>query len=428
MDQKTEAKIRKKNMKLYPIYQMFGLDFMFYYVIELLFFVQVKGLSTADVVLLQAFYAGFLIFMQFVVVIIASKITKKQSMILGNILDLMYILVIIFGTHFWIFVIAKLIVAIGVSIRNITEATFLNSTIPETKAHGDIFTKIDGKGYAKFSYLMAFTTAIAGFLFDVNPYIPMVLCVSCKLFAIIVASKFEDLEDEKQNKYNKEQATSKMTLEDIKDGFKFVLKSRRLKALLLIIAVIWGLLCMQYTYKTALLKDIGISVGVLGVIEAFIELVKGVYSTKANQFNKKYSNSLLTTIALSITFTLILSGMITLMNIDYKIQAIFITILCTIIYVFKGVYQVIKKRYLANFVKEDTLFKVYAANSIIDNVVKMIIAYIASVILNFMNIRYANLFIGIIFTIVVILISLYMKSRVGLKPEEYGENDVEIIK
>lgn len=37
MDKKTKAKIRKNNMKLYPIYSMFGLDFMFYYVIELLF-------------------------------------------------------------------------------------------------------------------------------------------------------------------------------------------------------------------------------------------------------------------------------------------------------------------------------------------------------------------------------------------------------
>ena len=50
MDQRTKAIIKKRNMKLYPIYEMFGLDFMFYYVIELLFFMQVKGLTAADVV------------------------------------------------------------------------------------------------------------------------------------------------------------------------------------------------------------------------------------------------------------------------------------------------------------------------------------------------------------------------------------------
>lgn len=82
MDEKTKAIMKKRNMKLYPIYEMFGLDFMFYYVIELLFFMQVKGLTAADVVLLESFYAAFAIVMQFVVVIIANKIGKKKSIVL----------------------------------------------------------------------------------------------------------------------------------------------------------------------------------------------------------------------------------------------------------------------------------------------------------------------------------------------------------
>lgn len=102
--------------------------------------------------------------------------------------------------------------------------------------------------------------------------------------------------------------------------------------------------------------------------------------------------------------------------------------MCTIIYIFKGVYQIIKKRYMANFVKPDTLVQIYSANSIIDNLVRMMVSYIASVTLNFMNIRYAILFIGAVFTGVVLLISLYMKSRVGLKPENYDEKDVEVVK
>ena len=151
MDQKTKAKIKKNNMKLYPIYEMFGLDFMFYYVIELLFFTQVKGLDVADVVLLESFYAAFAIIMQFVVVILANKIGKKKSIVLGNVLNLIELLMIIFGNHFAIFVVAKAINAMAFGLKNISESTFLNSTIPETKRHGHIFTKIDGKGYSKYS-------------------------------------------------------------------------------------------------------------------------------------------------------------------------------------------------------------------------------------------------------------------------------------
>lgn len=423
MEQKTKAIMRKRNMKLYPIYEMFGLDFMFYYVIELLFFMQVKGLTAADVVLLESFFAAFSIFMQLIVVTLPNKIGKKNSIVLGNVLNLVGILTILLGNHFSLFVIAKAIKAMGFGLKAVSESTFLNSTLPKTKRQGEIFTKIDGKGYAKYSYFRAISTLIAGFLFEVNPYIPMFLCAICILFATIIAINFNEIEEGV-----KEKTEQKGSFDKVKKGFIFIFQSKRMKALLFMIAMIWALLCVESTYRTALLKDIGISAGMIGMINAFTEIIKGMYAAKANEFNKKYSNHLLTIIALSITFSMIINGCITLINIDYRIQAMVITVLCTIIYIFKGVYQIIKKRYMANFMKSDTLVQIYSINSIVDNLVRMLVSYIASVVLNFMNIRYATLFIGAVFTGVVCLISLYMKSRVGLKPEEYDEKDVEVIK
>lgn len=121
-------------------------------------------------------------------------------------------------------------------------------------------------------------------------------------------------------------------------------------------------------------------------------------------------------------------GVITLVPINFRIQALIIIVTSTFIYILKGVYQVIKKRYMANFMKENTLTQIYSVNSIIDNLVRMLVSYIASVILNFMNIRYASMFMGILLTILVFIVSLYMKSRVGLNPEDYDETDVEIVK
>lgn len=422
MEQRTKAIMRKRNMKLYPIYEMFGLDFMFYYVIELLFFMQVKGLAAADVVLLESFFAAFAIVMQFVVVIIANKIGKKKSIVLGNALNLLELTMIIFGNHFGVFIMAKVINAMGFGLKNVSEATFLNSTLPKTKRKGEIFTKIDGKGYARYSYFKATSTLIAGFLFDVNPFIPMFLCATCLIFTIIIAMNFNEIEETEDKK---EQNNS---IQNVKQGFLFIFKSKRLKALLIMIAMIWALLCVEATYKTALLENIGISAGMIGMINAFTEIIKGMYAAKANEFNKKYSNRLLTIIALSITFSMMINGCITLINIDYRIQAMVITVLSTLIYISKGVYQLIKKRYMANFVKSDTLVQIYSVNSIVDNLVRMLVSYVASVTLNFMNIRYATLFVGVVFTGVVLLISLYMKSRVGLKPEEYDERDVEVVK
>lgn len=302
MEQETKAKVRKKNMKLYPIYEMFGLDFMFYYVIELLFFTQVKGLTVANAVLLDSFFAIFAIISQFVVIFIANKIGKKRGLLLGNILNLLQLLIIIFGNHFVIFTIAKAISAIAFGLKNITESTFLNSTIPETKRKGEIFTKIDGKGYARYSYFKAITTLISGFLFEINPYIPFLLCITCVIITIIIAMNFKEVKEEKDKQDN----IATNVLQKVTNNFSFIFKSKRLRALLIMIAMIWALLCIQSTYNTALLKDIGISAGMIGLISALMELIKGLYSTKANDFNKKYSNTLLTRIALTISVIMII--------------------------------------------------------------------------------------------------------------------------
>ena len=42
MEEKKLAKIRKNNMKLYPIYKMIGLDWIFYYGVKVLFLTRSK--------------------------------------------------------------------------------------------------------------------------------------------------------------------------------------------------------------------------------------------------------------------------------------------------------------------------------------------------------------------------------------------------
>lgn len=55
MEEKKLAKIRKSNMKLYPIYKMIGLDWIFYYGVRVLFLSGVKNIEPADLYYLQHF-------------------------------------------------------------------------------------------------------------------------------------------------------------------------------------------------------------------------------------------------------------------------------------------------------------------------------------------------------------------------------------
>lgn len=74
-------------MKLYTIYQMIGLDFIFYYGIEVLFLSQAKGISDANIVLSSSIYAMFHILLQMPMMIIVNKIGKRKSILLRKCIE-----------------------------------------------------------------------------------------------------------------------------------------------------------------------------------------------------------------------------------------------------------------------------------------------------------------------------------------------------
>ena len=99
MEEKKLAKIRKNNMKLYPIYKMIGLDWIFYYGIRILFLTQVKNISPANIVASGSFYAFCYILFQIPNNIIVEKIGKRNSIVLGQFLNLISMCMILYSLY-----------------------------------------------------------------------------------------------------------------------------------------------------------------------------------------------------------------------------------------------------------------------------------------------------------------------------------------
>lgn len=95
MEEIELRKRRKRNMKLYPIYEMIGLDFMFYYGIRVLFLSQIKGITDADIVFASSIYAFFMIIFQVPIAIFVDKVGKRRALVTGNILNALCIFLIL---------------------------------------------------------------------------------------------------------------------------------------------------------------------------------------------------------------------------------------------------------------------------------------------------------------------------------------------
>lgn len=415
-----EAHLRKHNMKLYTLYVIFGSDLLFYYGVKILFFSQVKHISDADIVFLSTVFAlaslVSLVFANFV----NNKTSNRKTLIIGDVINAISMLVLIIGNGFVQMAIAEMLNAVAFALKNISTGPMLEESIPKTDKKSEIFSRIDGKAYFKYCIFSAIATVVAGFLYNVNPYVPMILCLICTVISGIISFNFKEISKEQRNK----QKDLIKVVKELKEGFTYTIKSKRIRALLLALGFMWGIFILYMTYQTTLLKNMNISAASIGVIAMFLEIIKGYGGRFANQYNKKLKNKSLTILALTVSISFIIAGMGSLLNIPFVIQIVIILAAFITIDTIRGLYMVLYKKYDNNFSNVKILPTIYTMTNIYWNLERVIITAIGSFVLTIVDVKYGFIVMGVIFIVTTILISTYMKTRVGLKTEEYSKEDL----
>ena len=88
-----------------------------------------------------------------------------------------------------------------------------------------------------------------------------------------------------------------------------------------------------------------------------------------------------------------------------------------------GIFYTIIDRYFRNFTNKDIDTKIFAVKNLFVNLVSALMGIIASFLLSKMSTAYCLIILGVVFTILYILMGKYMKTRVGLRPEEYSKQE-----
>lgn len=422
METNEETQImRKRNMKLFPTYKKLSGDYLFYYTIDFLFLTQIKHISGADVVLASSMRAIFGIFLQIPANILVEFLGRKNSIILGNILNCIYMVMFMISGNLSDLILAKFVSSLAKSIKDIAEPSLLNSSIPPSKYKGSIFAKINAKGKSGYYIIGAISRMIAGFLFEINGYLP-IICSLIVLIIVSIISMFY-IEPIKKYKNNKSELNIKNQVKDIEEGLKFILKSERLKALILATALITSLLDILLNYQTSLWQEVKVPAYLIGFIAAVISLSSAYGSKKQQNFHERFKNKSIVTLALMTSVSTLISGIVGLKAEQYSILLIIIGVTFIVARYAHGMFYTIIDRYFRNFTNKDIDTKIFAVKNLFVNLVSAIMGIMASFLLDKMSTAYCMIVIGIIFTIIYILMGKYMKNRVGLKPEEYSKEE-----
>ena len=433
MEQKINPKICKRNMKLFPLYRAISFDYLFFYTINFLFLTQIKNISPSAVVLEDAFYSLFIIIFQIPAALLIDIIGRKKSMLLGNLSNVIYILLLLLSDSLFDLIIAEIFASIAFSLKDVSDLSLLNESIPQASTKSRIFAKLTSKGLSGYFILNSISLMISGFLYTINGYLPIIISLCIVILSFLISTAFIDPISEnikenndklKKSKKDNVKETFKTSIQDLINSFKYILSSKRLRSLILFSSIMYGVITVLASYQVSLLEEIGLPASVIGIIVAFLEITASISSKKQEQFHNKFRNKSLSVLGITVSLACILAGFAGYINNNIYIVSIIAIFALTVKYIVVGIYQILIDKYYRNFTTEDIDSKIFSAKSLFNSISSTILGIIASILIGITNTKNSIIIIGFIFLLLFIIAIKYMKSRLGLHPDEYDKNEI----
>ena len=426
----TLEKNKKHNLKLYFLYKAFSWDLLFYYAISFMFLNAYKGLSAAEIIFADSFYPFFKVLLQIPATLFVEKTDKRTGLIVVNLALFVYVLFVLGCHSMYIMIIGNIFMALGFVLKNLCESNLIYDSLPKSNKKQKIFSKIDGKSSAAYYVLEALSCGASGFLYNINPNIPIIACLLCTLFSVILSHLFIEVEDitnpdENHIKIKNARIGLKKYIRDLKNAFKFIFSSPRLKSLIYFNAIFMAIIYLLISYRRSLLSEMGVSAQNIGLIFAVLELLSSIASAYTSKINKKLKNKSLTYLSLYFIFSIIVSGLVVVLTVPHNVELSIVILMLAIQFLAKGPYYTLIKQYLSSFSSSTMRIKIFSANNLIEGIITGIISFIGSWLLLFTDTAHASIIIGCSSFVIVIILLEYMSSRVGLDPEKYTKKDIE---
>lgn len=421
MSNTKEIQDRKLNARLYPIYKMISWDLLFYYSIIYLFLTQAKHFSASQVLLGEAVFTASCLVLQIPIGLIIDKFGKKNSLVFANICMCIFSFMLIIIKSYNQLLIAYFIDAIGFVIKGVCETNILYDSLPKGKKRGGLYSALDGLGASRYYIVDAITSLIAGFTYVISPYFPIVLCLIGNILTTILATRFRHTQmpdDEKEIKIG-----VKKYFRELKEAIKFSKNSKRMLCLLIFFGLISGLLYNMTTLRSGVLEQIQLPEQYFGIVFAASQIAAAICSKAQNLIHKRFRNKTLSYLGIPLTVSCIVIGFISMGNVAFG-KTFFIILLFVLQGAIKGVYNVLIYRYLNNFTNKEIRTKLATVRNIVYNLFSIVISLLGSLLLRITDASNTILIVGGMTTIIIVLLLDYMKDKVGLKPEEYEQEDL----
>lgn len=313
--------------------------------------------------------------------------------------------------------------AVGYVIKGICETNMLYDSLERNENRGVTFSKVDGRATSLYYYIDGVSSVASGFLFAINGYLPMIFCLLLTIISVIMATNFEEIDN------TEEKIEIKITKEfiELKNSLKNIFKSPRLRNLIIFGTIFSGILAVLVTLRSSVLSVIGVPSQYFGIIFAIFQIVSGIASKNQYRIHNKFRNKTLANLSLPVVISCIFLGLWCNMELNYTVTLIGIIGMFFIQYVARGPFYTLIRQYLNNFTTSSLRNKISSSYNMLESFFRFAISLLASFLLRCTTIANTLTIIGCITTVLIVLMLDNMRTKVGLKPEQYKEKDTKIL-
>lgn len=382
----------KKNILLMYITQslMWG---RFFVPVLALFYIA-SQVSIAQFSLIMSIFALATLLFEVPSGVITDLIGKKRALLISRFMYVVEIFLIAFFNGFWIFLVAKIISGIGVSLSSGTDSALMYDTLKKMKREKE-YKKIAGIQSTIVSISMAIVFIIGGFLFSINNKLPAI--ASLPLIAIGFILTFFMEEPYK----NKRKLCWYNSVKQLKESIYFFRKSNYVKYLAFFSLPIAALISILFSMSSAYFQVISIPIFVIGIL-AFISSMVTAFSAKiSHPLESKLGEK--KSLLLMWLFVFLGVGLMALML--RQIGAVFFFFIPFV----DGIFGVVIDAYANKYIKTSHRTTILSIKNMFNNIGVFILFPIVGYLTKLISLQFSLIFLGAFFLVYSVFLLIYLK-------------------
>lgn len=401
-----------KTIKLFWLYRAFSYDFVFYYTIATLYYTTTKGFTFSDVMLIHSFaaIATFLFILPITWVI--KKIGNTASIRVGTFLWIIYLLATIFFSNFYVLLVFEALCSIGTIFKILSDSVIIVNTL-EKNNQSDRYVKIESKGITTYFVTDCVCALVAGYIFNFNAYLPMILCLAFVVFSFVLSFFIKDetevykgfkflgktIDKKEESLENQEKKTNPI---------KTIFKNKKILKFLFFVISFYGLIMAIGYMQSIALVDLGFDSVMVGYFFVVAKLINALSSFLYGKFEKVFKKYFAVTIPFYFLVLILAIGLIFILSpLNLTKQVILFIVLLLLEFV-KQPYKIYSKDCIKTYSTNETRQSFYSIYFMFEVFGDFLLCLIGSLLLESQTVGITYMILLAVSTIPIIISSILL--------------------